>query len=304
MTICVFGGSGFLGRNLVETLLDQGEVVRLLDRTIPKDFVDRRNLKFHHCDIRDSNSYRHHIAECDVLCLFVATSIPGTYDQNPISEIENDVVHYGRLLETIRNFKLSRIIYLSSGGAVYGPAPPVPLVESHPTRPTSSYGVGKLCIELLIERYRPLSNWSYTILRPSNPVGIGQNKTVSRHGMVATVLYKLKTGRPVQVWGDGSVVRDYFDASDLTKAIIATMTSQKAANQVFNVGSGIGRSAMDIIRLCEDITGKSVKIDMLPGRPYDVPYNVLNITKIHGAVGWKPKITLEETIQNIWNAIK
>lgn len=304
MKVCVFGGCGFLGDDLVKYLKTSCQDIIVCDLHDTREFSSMEGVTFHQVDLQEPDTYRKIVGECDTLCMYASTSRPGLNDERPIDEFTNEILFYARLLEEIKSLDVKKIIFLSSGGAVYGPSPNMLLSESHPTRPSSAYGVGKLAIELLIERYAAISNWSYTIFRPANPVGADQFKLVNRHGLVATVLYNLAEDRPISIWGDGTIVRDYFDVSDLSNAVMLAIEKPEAENQILNVGSGIGLSIRQVIELCERLTGRTASIEQLPHRVFDVPYNLLDTSKIKTLLEWELKVPLDQTVARMWQVLQ
>lgn len=314
MKSAVFGAYGFLGGNLLPHLVQAGHKICIFTSNTqgPEQIPGSPDI----IRGRLGDAYKHKamLAECDNLFLYAATSVPGKHDASPIKEIQEDVLQYGHLFEAVRNLPIKRVIYLSSGGTIYG----IPqkqhsrtraelsyftIPEDHPLEPISSYGMGKLFIEKLIRRYEPLSKWKYTILRPANPVGLAQLKKLGTHGLIATMMYKLKRGKKIEIWGSGSTTRDYFDVDDLSRAVISTLGTDRTANEIYNVGSGEGHSIDAIVKLAEEIANQKVLIEKKPEWHMHTPYNVLNIEKLTEHTGWKPEIPLRQTMMKLWEEL-
>lgn len=185
---------------------------------------------------------------------------------------------------------------------MYGITVAEPITESAPTNPISAYGINKLMIEKYLALYHHLYAINFQILRISNPYGPEQSPH-RRQGLVATVLHRALTGKPVEVWGTGEVVRDYVHVEDVANAFIYAALYQ-GNHHIMNVGSGRGLTINRVIDDIED-TLEEIKISRqyIPGRPADVPVNVLDISLILKETGWKPQIAwfdgLRETVNRV-----
>src|SRR5690606_22907576 len=185
-----------------------------------------------------------------------------------------------RLIEAMRSLGLRRMVYLSSGGTVYGP-PDGPVVgEDHPLRPINSYGIVKVAIENYLYMEQQLHGLRPVVLRASNPYGPRQGHT-GIQGIIGTHMWRLARGEPVEIWGDGSVVRDYIHVSDLAALCLQALRSEAVGS--YNAGSGEGASVAEIfagIRRVVEASGRQVPPPAYkPGRSYDVPRVVLDIAR-------------------------
>ena len=207
-----------------------------------------------------------------------------------------NVIGAVRLLENCRGKKLKNFIFLSSGGTVYGKINR-PAEETDAPQPINAHGLMKYLIEKYIEIHAQLYGLNYTIVRASNPYG---RKVVGgiKQGVIDVLLKKTTDNQLIEIWGDGKVVRDYFHIDDLT-ALLVKIIKKPALNQTINVGSGHGISINNLLKIIKKITGKKLKIKYLPGRGFDLPYNILNINKAKKLYGWRPKIGLEDGIKKI-----
>jgi len=191
----------------------------------------------------------------------------------------------------------NRIIYLSSGGAVYGNPMQMPIAEDATLAPISSYGVIKSVIERYLHYFGRYGIRSL-IVRPSNLYGIRQGNT-GVLGLVNTLLEKTLRDEEVLIFGDGSAVKDYVHVSDLLDFLSKAIAMD--ATGVFNVGSGQGVSVNEVMALVNAVTGRQTHIRYEDARPYDVARIVLDISKAHGVLGWQPKVTLEQGIREVWD---
>jgi UDP-glucose 4-epimerase len=222
----------------------------------------------------------------------VSTTLPKSSNADPVFDIESNVLGTVRLLTHAIKTGLKKIIFASSGGTVYGVPKHVPIVESHANDPVCSYGITKLAIEKYLGLFYQLYGLDYTVLRLANPYGERQ-RTHASQGAVAVFLGNVLRGELVEIWGDGSVVRDYIHIADVVDALL--LSSEKTSDEhVFNIGAGRGHSLNELLDAIERVTGRTASRRYLPGRPFDVPVSVLCIDRARIALGWSPKVDFEQ----------
>ncbi|AFI84244.1 NAD-dependent epimerase/dehydratase family protein [Methylophaga nitratireducenticrescens] len=291
MKVLVLGGSGFIGSALVGGLLNQGHQVRVFDRNIEavrQQFPDINDVV--QADFVDVMSLTEAMSGVDIVFHLISTSVPATSNKNPVHDIESNLVNTVKLLELMRNADVKRIVYLSSGGTVYGTPKSLPITENHSTNPTCSYGIVKLAIEKYLLMYAELYQLDATILRPSNPYGPGQtHKGVQ--GFIGTCIDKINDGQPITVWGDGSVVRDYVYIDDVVSACLATMKGQQRGP--LNISSGVGYSLNQIINMIEKYKGEEVEVVYQSKRSFDIPEVILDNQLAKKSLGWVPQTPIE-----------
>src|SRR3989339_950984 len=238
----VLGGTGFIGVNLVKKLLSLGYSVRLFTRfnLNRQKFPDSEKLEIIVGDIQDENLIAKAVLGCEVCFHLISTVLPGSSNLDPVFDIESNLLFTVKLLNCLAKSKIEKIIFLSSGGTVYGQPTTLPIVEAHSTNPRCSYGIVKLAIEKYLSLYHQLYGLNYVVLRLSNPFGEYQS-VKARQGAVAVFLGRALCGQPVEIWGDGSVVRDYVYISDVIDAMIKAM-HYSGPERLFNIGSGCGLS--------------------------------------------------------------
>lgn len=299
--ILVIGGCGFIGSHIVDALISQGHDLRVLD-TRPEAFrpplpgVDYVKGSFL-CEETLEIALR----DIDAVVHTVSTTVPATSNQNPKGDIEDNLIGAVRLLQAMRRKRVRKLVFLSSGGTVYGIPQAEVVGEDHPTKPISSYGIVKLAIENYLHMEHMLHGLDYVALRAANPYGPRQGKA-GLQGIIGTYLWKAASGDPVEIWGDGSVVRDFIAVQDLAEA--TAMALESSANGCFNVGSGEGASVRQIFELTAQITGRDIKPIYKPGRGFDVPRIVLDISRIRKSIFWKPKTRLEDGMRDNWHWIQ
>jgi UDP-glucose 4-epimerase len=294
----VLGGAGFIGSHLAERLLRGGHAVRVfdqLDRDPAGGVSSRRDIEWMHGDFRNPADVGAAIAGCQAVFHLVSTTLPQSPNANPAADVADNVIGTVQLLEACRREGGHKIIFASSGGTVYGVPRAVPITEEHPTHPITSYGIGKLTIEKYLELYRVLHGVDYCVLRIANPFGERQ-RVASGQGAVTTFLHRAHRGETIEIWGDGSVVRDYLYVGDVVEALARTL-DYRGERRVMNIGSGVGRDLNEIMAAIERVIGRPVQRRYVPGRSFDVPANVLDIRLARAELGWQPATAFDEGLR-------
>lgn len=295
--VLVLGGNGFIGSHLVDGLVNQGIHTRVFGRTHlggTSNLQKSPLLELVEGDFIHEGDLRGAIEGCDICYHLISTTLPKSSNDDPGFDVRTNIAGTLRLLDYAVENRLKKIIFLSSGGTVYGPPKESPINESHPTDPICSYGITKLAIEKYLELYRVLHGLNYTILRLSNPYGERQ-RILATQGAVAVFLNKAINNEPIEIWGDGSVVRDYIHISDVISALLVAK-NYEGDQRVFNIGAGEGRSLNDLIETIEQVIGHTVARNYKPARTFDVPVSVLSIAKARQLLGWSPSTSFEEGI--------
>lgn len=298
-TCLVLGGRGFIGSHLISALLSHGFRVRCFDRphveALGSDLLDAPGFELIEGDLANEAEVAEAIEGCDVCYHLVSTTLPKSSNADPVYDIESNVVATVKLLKHAVKSGVSKVIFTSSGGTVYGNPVSIPIQESHPTNPVSSYGISKLAIEKYLGFFKHLYSLDYTVLRIANPFGEGQ-RTYASQGAVAVFLGKILRGDAIEIWGDGSVVRDYIYISDVVDALLLAI-EQTSDQHVFNIGSGRGHSLNELIGAIEKVTGRTADCRYLPSRTFDIPSNVLCNTLANQYLGWSPKVEFEDGLE-------
>lgn len=297
MRVLVIGGCGFIGSHVVDQLLERGFNVRVYDRS-PERFRPVPHLvDFRQGDFHDSASLAEALVEVDVVYHLLSMSVPSTSNLDPYADINGNLIGTVRLLELMRNSGVRRLVYLSSGGAIYGPTQTEIVAETHQERPISSYGIVKSAIEKYILMEHQLHGLVPLILRPSNPYGPRQGHN-GVQGVIGTFLWKLVRGESIQVWGDGGVIRDFIHVADLAE--LCVIGGCEDLTGVFNAGSGKGVSINHILEVLAHVTGKEIEPVYKPSRDFDVRKVVLDISAIREQLKWSSKTELESGIEDTW----
>jgi len=300
--VLILGGCGFIGSALAAKLRAEGLDVTLLDPFPPRDPTFRdRWIPGRMEDVPPTET----ILRPGMTVVHLAwTSLPEPSNRDPYGDIASNLLPSLRWLEGCVETGVSRVIFLSSGGTVYGIPRARPISEEHPTEPICSYGIGKLAVEKYLALFRRLHDLPYFILRASNVYGPGKDP-FGRQGAINVFLGNVVRDEPIRIWGDGGVVRDYIfieDLLDLFVRCIATRIGDETP--LFNAGSGEGHSLRDIVDRIHAVTGTHPKVEWTAGRKVDVPANVLDIGKARKRFDWTPGIPLDEGIRRTWNWIR
>jgi len=294
----VFGGGGFIGSNLCAALLASGHQVRVFEyphvqSQCPPHVISQ--IEWIEGDFTNQSDVDEAMQGCDVAYHLVSTSLPKGSNDNPAYDVESNLVATVRMLESAVLHRLKKVIFASSGGTVYGIPVRAPITESHPTDPICSYGIVKLAIEKYLHLFQVLHGLDYCVLRLANPYGEGQ-RPISSQGAVAVFLQRAICDEQIEIWGDGTVTRDYIYIGDVISAMLKAL-DYTGTERIFNIGSGVGRSLNELIGEIETVLGRTVKHVHQPGRQFDVPVNVLDIKLASQHLSWRPSVQFAEGIR-------
>ncbi len=295
MTCLVLGGGGFIGSHVVDALLDTGYGVRVFERPrVPPYRSVGGALEWVEGDFQNSELVRAAVQGVDSIVHLVSTTLPKGSNDDPEFDVTSNVIGTLRLLRFANEAGVRKVVFISSGGTVYGVPKVIPIPETHATEPRVSYAIGKLAIEKYLALFEQQHGLAYTVLRVANPYGPRQRVDAAQ-GAVAVFLDAALAGREVEIWGDGSVVRDFVHVSDVARAFVRALT-YGGTERVFNVGSGKGSSLIDLLAIIERAVGHPVARRHLPARGIDVPGNVLDIARAGRELGWTPEVALDDGV--------
>lgn len=294
----VYGGGGFIGSHLCEELLGAGCEVTVFDKL---NFSVRNiehllgSIKVLQGDFSNPVDIKTSLEGIDVVYHLVSSTLPASSNENPVYDAETNLISSLRLFRLCTENKIRKVIFLSSGGTVYGIPDKVPIREDHSANPVCSYGIIKKAIEDYLYLFNYLHGLDYTVFRLSNPYGERQNPNAGQ-GVIAVFLNKIIRNEEIVIWGDGEVVRDYIYIKDAVRALAASAGRQTPA-KVFNLSYGTGVSLNGLLDIMKRVSGKSgIKVNYLPKRSFDVPVSVLDNGLIHEQTGWMPVTKLEDGI--------
>ena len=295
MKIVIFGGGGFIGSTIVDRLLMDGHQLRIFERprVLPyRQFNASESVEWISGDLMSRSDVGNAIDGMDVVLHLVSTTLPKSSNEDPIFDVQSNLVATLQMLSEMATRKVSRVVFISSGGTVYGKPIYSPIDETHPTDPTVSYGITKLAIEKYLLLYQAMHGIKVTILRVANPYGERQ-RIETAQGAVGVFLSKALQRQSIDIWGDGEIIRDYIYISDVANAF-AKAIIYKGDQSIFNISSGHGTSLNELLREIEVTLGYEVTKNYLPGRSFDVPVSVLNNSLARNELLWTPKVSLHD----------
>lgn len=283
MKILFIGGAGFIGANLVKRFCENGsfEVTVIEPETASIMRLDGLQVEIVRVSLANVEAVEQIIANkrIDTVVHLVSTLIPGSGYEDFKQELTDMVFPSIRIMEYCARFDI-KFVYFSSGGTVYGNRTTMqPFVETDDMAPISYYGWSKQMMENSILFKNRTERLRYLIVRPSNPYGHGQN-LYGRQGLVAVAIGKILNGQPVEVWGDGSAIRDYIYIDDLAE-VFFQLIDNNISNETVNIGSGRGYSVNDVLAFLKIISKVDFKIKYENARPMDVSNMVLDTEKMH-----------------------
>jgi len=305
MKILVTGGTGFIGSFVVEALLSNGHEVRVIanGRQLPVYLQKLSNqITYYQGDFGETDVLEKALPGCDAVIHLAWSTVPKQTRGATAYEFSGNLNSNINLVEKCIDFNIDKFVFISSGGTVYGIPEQIPVGENHPQNPISNYGLGKLTMEKLLYLYHHNQKFNYTVLRVSNAYGERQN-LYKNQGVIGVWLKNISQNKQIEIWGDGSVVRDYVYVQDVAHAVLNALAKVKSAD-IYNIGGGgKGHSLNDIIAVIKVGLGISFEVNYKPSRNFDVPVNVLDISKAIAEIGYQPTIDLSEGISRTWQWI-
>jgi UDP-glucose-4-epimerase GalE len=316
MRILVTGGAGYIGSHAVKLFLQRGHDVWVYDNlslghraAVPAERLVVGDLSETHR--LDQALVLHRI---EAVVHFAAFTYVGESVKQPAQYYQNNLVNTIGLLDGLRRHGVNRFVF-SSTCATYGLPERVPITEENPQRPINPYGNTKLAVELALGDFATAYNWGFAALRYFNAAGaspdgdIGEDHNPETH-LIPLVLQTALGQRPcVEVFGtdyptaDGTCIRDYIHVDDLAEAhLLALQTLAPGKHMRLNVGTGRGYSVREVIRVCEEVTGRKIPVKEGPRRPGDPPALVAAADKIQRELGWQPRYReLRPIVETAWN---
>ncbi len=293
MTVLVTGGAGFVGSHVVDAYLQAGFSVTVVDdlSTGRRENVNPR-ARFYQVDIRDRQALfevfsrerpryvNHHAAHINL-----RHSV-----EDPLLDASVNILGTLNVLELSREFGVERVIFASTGGALYGEVEELPVSEDYPPSPLSPYGVAKYAAECYLRYYEAVWGIPYVALRYGNVYGPRQDPR-GEAGVVAIFSERILKGEPCVVFGDGTKTRDYIFVEDVAWANLLALSAPPGA---YNIGTGRETSVLELLALFERIVGRKVEVLFSEERKGEISRIALSIEKAKNALSWEPKVPLEE----------
>lgn len=302
----LLGGAGFIGKNLALYLLEQGYELTVYDMSVTHAFTEEQlqQMKYYERELFKDEDLEAVIEGQDVVIHLVSSINPATSMVHPERCYANDVAKTVEILETMRKKNVNKMIFISSGGTVYGNIPKENYTEDMPLYPRNHYGIAKATIEKIILMYNEIYKTDHVILRIANPYGRGQ---MSKKGVGAVTAFaeQILSDEEISIWGDGSTVRDYIYIEDVVNMIGKFIEYHNDSdNEVYNIGTGRGTSLNELVALLEEKIGKKAKVVYEHNREIDAQRNVLNMDKTFGAIGNVIQYPIEKGISRYLEILK
>lgn len=297
----ILGGNGFIGRHVAILLARRGHRVTIAmrpdrDVVLPAD-VDGAIGRL--CHDRAAGDWDRLVETADVVHDYAWSSVPASANADPAKDLFDNLGAVTGLLEALRRRGGGRVVFASSGGTVYGRTTIVPTPEETALHPITAYGAGKTTAELYFNLYADLHGLDCRVARIANVYGHGQDLTRGV-GAVTAFLGRALDGRPIEIWGDGTIVRDFVHVVDLARCLVALAQMPKGPEtRTFNVGGGVGSSLNDIVAILRTVLARPIEVAYRDGRSFDVPKSVLSIDKARRLIGWAPRIDLQDGIRRM-----
>lgn len=284
----VLGGGGFIGGHLCRALIEQEAAVQAFGRHASSPASLHSDVIATYGEFSDRVALAKAIEGQDFIFHLIGGSNPESSNREPAAELAAGVLNTVHMLDIARAEGVRKVVFVSSGGTVYGIPQSVPIAETAPTDPISAYGIDKLAIEKCLALYYHLHGLNYHVLRVANPYGPHQSP-FKKQGVVAAFIYRALAGKPLEIWGTGEVTRDFIHIDDVVAALIECML-YAGPHHCMNVGSGVGLSINQVVQDLEQVLDRGrLPIIRKPGRGADVPVNVLDISLITRETGWRPR---------------
>ena len=297
MRALVTGGAGFIGSNLVSSLVTQGYDTVVLDNLTSGH---RRNLpmhpsiKFVHGDTRDSSAVADAIAGCSVVFHLAASVGNRRSIEDPINDAETNVIGTLRVLEAARHALVPKIVVSSSAG-IFGEVKTVPIREDHQLEPDTPYGSTKLCEEKLALAYAKLYDLEAVCLRYFNV--FGPNQRFDAYGNVIPIfVFQMLRGEPLTIHGDGEQTRDFVHVRDVVQANLRAAYAQGVSG-AFNIGSGSRITINHLVELIEKASGMKAIVRHGPPRPGDVRDSLADISAARRVLGFEPTLKMKDGLE-------
>lgn len=298
--ILLLGHSGFVGRSIATHLGEVFPEIYAVSRS-RCDWEGLADIQSFECSLDDHAILKEILPRCRVVFHLASETNPGASALKPSLETASNLLPSLRFLECLQEYPHILLVFVSSGGAIYGNSAHFPVSEKVPLSPLSYYGAGKAAFEKFLLAFRHQTNGKVIILRPSNLYGPGQTYKPG-FGIIPTLFHHILKGKTLEIWGDGETVRDYLYIGDFINLCNRILKSDIPGDEtpVYNVGSGTGTTLNTLCSHVEEISGKTIKRRYQPARPVDVKSIVLDCSRIKEQYQWEGGVDLRTGLSKTW----
>ncbi|MFA5839070.1 MAG: NAD-dependent epimerase/dehydratase family protein [Candidatus Margulisiibacteriota bacterium] len=302
MKILVTGGAGFIGSNIVDAYIEAGHEVAVVDNlTTGKQSNLNPKANFINLDIRDEKlSAVVRDLSPDVINHLAAQIDVRKSVSEPKYTAEVNEIGTLNLLEAAVKAKVKKVIFSSTGGAIYGEVKDKSgAKETHPQEPISPYAITKRTAEMYLYAYKVNFGLDYTVLRYGNVYGPRQDP-LGEAGVIAIFCGKLLEGKSPYIYGDGKQLRDYVYVGDVARANLLAL--KKGTNQIFNIGTGKGTSVNELFAILKNLLKFKDNAIYADARAGELFRSVLNVSKAKKGIGWAPKVDIKNGLKRtlVW----
>ena len=295
MRILVTGGAGFIGSHVVDAYVAAGHEVAVLDNFSTGNEANlNTSAEAHRVDLRDQAGVEEVVASFrpEIVNHHAAQSEVPKSVADPTYDAQVNIIGGLNLLKASVDHAVKKVIFISTGGALYGEPDVVPADEDHPVRPLSPYGTSKFCFEQYLGTFNRTFGLEFTVLRYANIYGPRQDFFAEEGRVVAIFASRMLTRKPVTIDGDGEQARDMLHVGDAATANLAAL--ERGAGGIFHVSSGVPVSINDLYRKLTILTDYKLAPNFGPRRKGDVFRIALDNARARRDLGWEPRVSLEE----------
>lgn len=305
MRILVTGGAGFIGSHTVDALVATAahQIAVIDDLSAGKRDQLNPGARFHQADIRDAGAVGRIVAieQPEVIIHLAAQMDVRRSVADPVFDAQVNLVGFLKLMEAARQYGLRRVVFSSTGGAIYGEQDTFPADESHPCRPVSPYGVAKFSTESYLFFYKAQYGIDYAAMRYANVYGPRQDPH-GEAGVVAIFCGRLLEDKPVTIFGKGEQTRDYVYVGDVVRANVAAVAA--TATGPINIGTGIETSVNQLYAALAAVAESDRPPTYAPARPGEQSRSVIAAARAGRTLGWSPQVTLEAGLRRTYHFFK
>ena len=300
--VCIIGGTGFIGSRVVEQVHARGESAVVVGRKAQPTRRLPTGVEYRAGNYGDADFLREVLQGVDEIVCLAHTTVPKTSFEDPLGDVLENLPAAIKLFQISATLHIKRLVFVSSGGTAYGPKQPLPIDEEATTRPICPYGISKVAIEQYAFMFHATHGLPIICVRPSNAYGPGQTPFTGQ-GFVGTAIASLLERKQMVLYGESGTTRDFVHVRDVASGIAAALDKGRVG-ECYNIGSGQGlstRAVLDQILALAQPDGYEVQLRVLPGRPFDVPANVLDASKLRRDTGWQPRVPFDQGIRETWS---
>lgn len=299
----VLGANGFIGSHLVDKLVIEGHSVRAFDRFEGKDPVFNQSdlIEIFSGDFLNRADLQKAVDGIEYVFHFISTTTPATAENDPLIDIDTNIRMSVELFQVCADKMVKKVIFASTGGAIYGLGTTNPHREGDLTSPVSPYAIGKLTIEHYLRYFRVKFGLESVVFRISNPYGERQ-PLHRKQGVIPIFIENICQGRPITILGDGSMIRDYIYVGDVASTI-ASVFDKNTLYDTYNLGTGVGVTVSELIEVINQATGIQPKTNTQPVPPTFINKVVLDTSRLHKEFKISKVTSLKEGVRKTYEYV-